>query len=343
MHARRARIHRAQHLQERRHIEDIAHALAIRLQQHRKCRIASRHTQQVIRALALRPQRSTPRRASSRQQQRPCRRLTKLRGKQRRRAKLPQHQLRRLRRIEQDQLRIGRRIRLRKAQHESVIGPHHLHIAAPCRAQPAADGHGPRRMHAAAKRRQHAHAPVAQLIAHALDHNRAVIRHRRRRQLLVGKVAQQILRRLRIQVVLTRQPRHRRVARHLAQLAHQRADAPAELQRPPRCVAMPEGHLARLARRRRNQHAIMRDLIDAPRRRAQNECLAGAALEDHLLVQLAHAHRPPFGARKKDAIQPAVRNRPAIQDRQHLRALARCQQVADAVPRHARTQLGKFI
>src|SRR6185437_16139840 len=87
----------------------------------------------------------------------------------------------------------------------------------------------------------------------------------------------------------------------------------------------------------------MRDLVDAPRRRTQDESLSRAALEDHLFVQFAHAHRPPFGSRKKDTIQAAIRNRAAIQNRQHLRALARRQQVANSVPGNARPQFGKLI
>ena len=51
----------------------------------------------------------------------------------------------------------------------------------------------------------------------------------------------------------------------------------------------------------------------------------------------------PFGARKKDAIQPAIGNRAAIQNGQPLRSLARRQHVAHAIPGEARPQFGEFI
>ena len=52
-----------------------------------------------------------------------------------------------------------------------------------------------------------------------------------------------------------------------------------------------------------HEHAVARDLGDPPARGAEHEDLAHAALEDHLLVELAHApagrgpDRPP-SARK---------------------------------------------
>ena len=53
------------------------------------------------------------------------------------------------------------------------------------------------------------------------------------------------------------------------QLADQPADAPAQLQRASGAVALPEGHLPRLAWRGRDQHPVVRDLLDAPGRGAE--------------------------------------------------------------------------
>ena len=49
------------------------------------------------------------------------------------------------------------------------------------------------------------------------------------------------------------------------------------------------GILPGLAGRRGDEDALVRDLLRAPRRRAEEEHLALAQLEDHLLVELAHA------------------------------------------------------
>ena len=96
----------------------------------------------------------------------------------------------------------------------------------------------------------------------------------------------------------------------------------AELQRPAGGVALPERHLARLARRRRDEHAVVRDLLDAPGRGAEQERLADAALEDHLLVELADARAGPALAGEEHAVEPAIGNRAAVDDRDALGALA---------------------
>ena len=88
----------------------------------------------------------------------------------------------------------------------------------------------------------------------------------------------------------------------------------------------------------------MRDLFDAPRRRAEEEGLADAALEDHLFVELADARALRLlRAGEEDAVQAAVGNRSAVEDRHALRAGPRGDRVRDAVPRDARPQLREFV
>ena len=82
---------------------------------------------------------------------------------------------------------------------------------------------------------------------------------------LIAEILQKILRGRGVEVVLARQPIDGRRRRKAQQIAHQPADGQAELERPAGAIAFPERHLARLARRRRHQHAIVRDLFDAPR------------------------------------------------------------------------------
>jgi hypothetical protein len=71
-----------------------------------------------------------------------------------------------------------------------------------------------------------------------------------------------------------------------------------------------------------DQNAVVRDLFDAPRRSAQDEGLAGLALEDHLLVQFADAHRLGALAGKEDAIESAIGDGAAVQNRDPLGAAA---------------------
>ncbi len=198
-------------------------------------------------------------------------------------------------------------------------------------------------MHPAASGRQDADPPVAELVAHAFDdHGRGVGKRSGRRH-LVAQVLQEVFRRAGIEIVFARQPVEGRRRRHTHQVVHQASNREAELERATGSIAFPERHLARLAGRRRHEHAIVRDLLDAPRRGAEHERLAGAALEHHLLVQFADAGGARSGAEQKHAVQPAIRNRPAVGDRHALGAFARRQRAGDSVPGDARAQLREFV
>ena len=124
------------------------------------------------------------------------------------------------------------------------------------------------------------------------------------------------------------------------QLARELADRSAELVRPPDALALPERHHARHARRRRDEHAIARDLVDAPRRSAEHDHLAGARLVHHLLVQLADA---AAAVGDEDAEEPAVGDRPRVRHRETTRALPAADDAAGAVPDDARAQLGELV
>ena len=95
---------------------------------------------------------------------------------------------------------------------------------------------------------------------------------------------------------------------------------------------MPERHFPGLARRRRNHHAVVCDILDPPGGSAQNNGVARAALENHLLIQLAHP-RAPGRLRQENSVQTAIRNRPAVDDRHSPRALPAGQLIAQRDPR----------
>ena len=79
-----------------------------------------------------------------------------------------------------------------------------------CTSRPSAsrsrdpDRHRPRRVHARAERRQDADAPVADLVAEALDDDGPVGGHGAGRRLLVAEEREQVLRRLLVERVLAR-------------------------------------------------------------------------------------------------------------------------------------------
>ena len=102
---------------------------------------------------------------------------------------------------------------------------------------------------------------------------------------------------------------------------------------------MPERHLSGLAGRGRDDDAVARDLLDAPRRGPQHERLADARLVDHLLVELSDAR----ALGREHSVEAAIRNRAAAGHGEHAGAGAGPQRVAGAVPDDARPQLGELV
>ena len=131
-------------------------------------------------------------------------------------------------------------------------------------------------------------------------------------------------------------------ARHGEQFARHLADLAAELGGASGAIAVPEGHLAGLAGGGGDGDAIVRDLVDAPGGGAQDDGVAGAALEDHLLIEFADA-RAASGAGEIDGEQAAVGDGAAVDDGDRARALARGELVGDAVPGEARAQFGELV
>src|SRR5947209_7280282 len=167
-------------------------------------------------------------------------------------------------------------------------------------------------MDAPAEWAQHAQAPVTDLVAEALDHDRAVGRDDAGRVLLVSEELDEVGGRLGVEVVLPLQGRGVLADRPPGE----GTDRLAELLRPLDGVALPERHRARQPGSRRDDHPIAADLLDPPGAGPEEEGLARARLVDHLLVELAHA----AAVRERDRVQPAVWDRPRVRDRQLPRA-----------------------
>src|SRR5262249_11212677 len=131
-----------------------------------------------------------------------------------------------------------------------------------------------------------------------------------------------------------------RIGQARVELAAERAERAAQLDRPAGAFAAPERHLAGLAGCRAHDHAIARDRLDPPGRRAQDERLAGPALGDHLLVELADAW-----PRLADvhAVRAAIGDRSARHHAEQASAAAADQHVGDAVPGQPRPQLGELV
>ena len=103
-------------------------------------------------------------------------------------------------------------------------------------------------------------------------------------RLLLGEVVEQVARRELVEHVVVAQLLLRRVARAdaaagrvLAELARELAQRAAQLDRPAGALALPERDLARLARRGRDEHPVVRDLLDAPGAGAEQDHLPSRA------------------------------------------------------------------
>ena len=121
--------------------------------------------------------------------------------------------------------------------------------------------------------------------------------------------------------------------------ADEGAHGSAQFQGAAGAVAVPERHLAGLAGRRRDHHAVEGDLCDPPCGRAQQERLAHPRLVHHFFVKLAH----PRSIGGEHRVQTPVGDGAGVGDRQAARALSGSQHPGGAVPHDARAQLPEFL
>src|SRR5581483_3915881 len=238
--------------------------------------------------------------------------------------------------VDDEILRRRRRVGLWEVQRDPVVRPDRLRLDPMRLAQPRCDRHRPRCMHAPAERREDAHTPVADLVAEALDDDRAIRGNRARRIRLLAQEREQVARRALLEVEVVAEPRNGTRLGQCRELARRGADLLAELERPADAFALPKRHRTGQARRRRDEHAVPRDLLDAPRRGAEQERLPRPRLVDHLLVELADA---TAAVDEEHAEQAAVGDRAAVRDGESPRTVACAYDAARAVPHDARAKL----
>ena len=329
----------AEHLAQRRHVEHVLQAFARGLEQDREARVLRRDGQQVGRALALLPQRRTAVGSTTRQEQGPPGALTEPGGEHRRLRQRAHDEFVDVFRVDQE--RVERQFvgRLGQPDHDAVVTPHRLDRDVELIGETSLDRHRPRCVDRCAERAEDADAPVADLVAEPLDDDRPVVRHRAGRLDLFADVLDEVVRRERVEGVVRHQTFDRRRLVEVADLPYERTECPAELQRSPRPVAVPERHLAGLAGRGRDGHPLERDVLDPPRGRAEDERLARARLVDHLLVEFTD----PGAVGQEHPEQPAIGDRATRRDRQPLRAVASTEPVVDAIPHEARPQFGELL
>ncbi len=237
-----ARGQAAQQLLQAGHVEHVLQALAVGLEHDREVVVAARDLQQVLGLQALLPQRRAPAGVGARDQQRAGGVLAKARAEQRRAA-----ELRGDRPLDARRARAGRgrdrcpptprvdrgassapssAVEVGQVQHDAVVGPDRRRPpgrgARGCCAEMA-------RPQAACTRppygREHAQAPIADLVAEALEHDRAVARQHARGGLLLAQVGDEVARGALVEVVVALQRLRLLIDRPARERADRRARA----------------------------------------------------------------------------------------------------------------------
>ena len=150
---------------ERGHVEDVAEAFAIGLEQQRERWIARGDAEQIVGTLAQLPERRAGIGAAARQQQCAAGGFAKAAGEESRGAELAQNELHGFSGFDEEPVGIGRLVGVGKAEDEAVVAPEGFDFRSAGGADARADGHGPGNVNAAAKGSEHADAPVAELVA----------------------------------------------------------------------------------------------------------------------------------------------------------------------------------
>ena len=169
-----------------------------------------------------------------------------------------------------------RRVGVRQAEHDAVVRPDEVDLEPERLRMRAASGQRPGRVDAGAEGREDAER-ASPRSRRGSARRRSCGRRDRARRLAParrGSVSRFAAARSSRPCSSRERSRARRVARRAPSSRVSAPIASPELERAARALAMPERHLAGLARRRRDEHAVARDLLDAPRRGAEEEDLA---------------------------------------------------------------------
>ncbi len=327
-------------------VEDVAQALAVGLQEQRERAVARGDREQVGRLLARGPERRALPGMPPRQEQRAAGVLAEARGEDRGGAEAADEEVLDLVGGGEEGRHVGRLLGSREAEDHAVVGPDALDVREVSLTQAREHRRAPGRVDARAEGGEHAHPEVADLVAVALDHQRAIAGHLPGGGGLLAQVGEQIVGGPLVEAVRRAQPRERGGGLLGEQRAGEGSHRAAQLGRAAGAVAAPEGHLAGLAGGGRDQHAIVGDLGDAPRRGAEEEDLADARLEDHLFVELADAAALLLASLTLgdvDPVEPAVGDGAAVDDRDAPRPLARGERAGDPIPGEAGPQLGELV
>ena len=325
----------AQQVAQRRQVENVLQALAVGLEDDREAGEVPRHLEQALGLQPLLPERRALAGVGARDQQRARGVLAEPGPEQGRVGELADDQLLELLGVDQNEVGGRRLVGVGEVDDDAVVGPDRVRLEVALVADLGGEREAPGGVDAAAEGREDAEAPVADLVAEALDDDRLVGGDDAGRLLLLAQVGDEVVGRARVEVVLGGQ-----LGRLAGDgLAGEFADRPSQLGRAADPVAPPEGDGAGGAGGGRDDHPVAGDFLDPPGGGAEQEGLAGTRLVDHLLVELAD----PAAVGEVDAVEAAVGDRAGVGDDQLAGAFAAVDGAAGAVPDDPRPQLGEAV
>ena len=241
----------------------------------------------------------------------------------------------------------------RETDGDAVVGPDRLDLRPEPIGEARLDPERPRGVDPTAERRQQGQPPVPELVAEPLDHDPLVGRQGAGRFTLVLEVVQQVLGRPVVEVVVFAEtivrclPALRTALQVALDLADERAERAAQLDRAADGVPLPERQLAGDAWGRRDSDPVVADVLDAPGAGTQDDHIPvhpGSQLVDHLFVELADAPTRRAGlALHEHAEQPPVGDGPAAGHGHDPGVAPTLDGVGDAVPHETRLELGELV
>ena len=169
-----ARVQLAQQLGQRGQVEDVAQALAVGLEDDREAGEVPRHLEQALRLQPLLPERRALAGVGARDQQRARGVLAEAGAEQGRAGELADDQVLDLVGVDQDQVGGRRLVGVGEVDDDAVVGPDRVGLEVALGADLGREREAPGGVDAAAVGREDAEAPVADLVAEALDHDRLV-------------------------------------------------------------------------------------------------------------------------------------------------------------------------
>lgn len=138
----------------------------------------------------------------------------------------------------------GEQVQVGQAEHDPVVGVHHLRVHAVLLGEAGAQCQRPRGVHLSAEGGVDHDPPVAQLVAEPLDQDGPVVGHVAAGLALFGEVRQDVLGGPGVQSG-RHQPQPGVLVTQTAELTEERADRSPQFERPAELVALPERQPAR--------------------------------------------------------------------------------------------------